>query len=370
MNITNQFQISTEDETPFIQMNLEKVKSNLDFFQKTLSFSSDEIFYPVKVNLQKEIVELLNDSNCNFEVGAVSEVEELKSMGIKASQIIFGNPIKQASHIKRAYYLGIRTFGADTENELRKISKNAPGSDVYFRIDIDNTGAEWALKGKFGTNIDNLPSLFEFSKSVGLNPLGFSFHLGWNNANEATWKMVFEQLDKKIIELQKKNVDLKTINIGGGFPAHLNNQYADLEKIADVILPYLKSWREKNIKVLAEPGSFLVANAGVLVTSVIEKVERNGKTWIFVDSGIFQGFYWILGGLKYQIESLEKSKSENFKKMIVCGPTCDTHDIFSEDILLPTDIKTGDKLIIHPAGAYISSAQKYNGFDYPKQIID
>ncbi|MDD2345828.1 MAG: hypothetical protein PHY85_06760 [Bacteroidales bacterium] len=370
MNTIKAFKIRTKEETPFIQMSLERLKSNLDFFKKNLSFSSQEIFYPVKVNLQKEIVELLNKSDCNFEVGAVSEVEQLKNWGIKAFQIIFGNPIKQANHIKKAYDLGIRTFGADTENELRKISEHAPKSEVYFRIDIDNTGAEWALKGKFGTNIENLPSLFEFSKKLGLNPLGFSFHLGWNNANESTWKNVFERLDKQIIELQEKNLNLKTINIGGGFPAHLNNQYADLEKIAKVILPYLNAWRQKNIQVLAEPGSFLAANAGIMLTSVIEKVKRNGKTWIFVDSGIFQGFYWILGGLNYQIEYHGASKPKNLEKMVVCGPTCDTHDVFSEEVLLPTEIKVGDKLIIHPAGAYISSAQKYNGFDYPKQIID
>lgn len=356
-------------ETPFILLDLAKIERNLAFFKNTLGFASEDIFYPVKVNCEDEVIRLLHSLSCHFEVGAVSEVEHLIKNGKNPKDILYGNPVKSAKHIQQAYQLGLRTYGADTEKELKKISENAPKSNVYFRIDIDNTGAEWALKGKFGANIKDVVRLFSTAKQYQLSPLGISFHLGWNNANEETWETVFENIDNWISENHKTTIDIKTINIGGGFPAHLSNQYNDLEGISKIILPFLTRWRNLGIRVLAEPGSFLLANAGVLVTSVIEVVERKGKTWVFIDSGIFQGFYWILGGLKYNIESKTMDNNQNLKKMIVCGPTCDTHDIFSENVFLPENIKIGDKILIHPAGAYIKSAQNYNGFGYPKQIV-
>ena len=356
-------------ETPYILIDLAKIKENLNFYKRVLDFSSESIYYPIKVNSQKEIIDLLNSLSCNFEVGALTETKYLKNNGINPIELLFGNPVKSAFHVQQAYELGVRNFGVDSENELKKISNYAPLSNVYFRIDIDNTGAEWALKGKFGININEVAKLFNFAQKYQLQPLGISFHLGWNNPNEKTWKSVFEKINKWIIDNHKKTLVLKTINIGGGFPAHLNNQYADLEKIAKTILPFLNNWRENGIHVLAEPGSFLIANAGVLYTSVIEIIKRKEKTWVFVDNGVFQGFYWILGGLKYHVESLEKNSSVKLKQMIVCGPTCDTHDVFSDSVLLPENIKIGDILVIHPAGAYINSAQNYNGFAYPKQIV-
>ncbi len=363
------FETERDLETPYILLDLAKIERNLAFFKNTLGFASEEIFYPVKVNYEDEVVRLLHSLSCHFQVGAVSEVEHLLQNGINPKEILYGNPVKSAKHIQQAYQLGLRTYGADTEKELKKISENAPKSNVYFRIDIDNTGAEWALKGKFGANIKDVARLFSIAKQYQLSPLGISFHLGWNNANEETWKAVFEKINHWIFDNHNTTIDIKTINIGGGFPAHLSNQYDDLEGISKIILPFLTRWRNLGIRVLAEPGSFLLANAGVLVTSVIEVVERKGKTWVFVDSGIFQGFYWILGGLKYNIESKTIDNNPNLKKMIVCGPTCDTHDIFSEEVCLPENIKIGDKILIHPAGAYIKSAQNYNGFGYPKQIV-
>jgi ornithine decarboxylase len=363
------FQAKGDSETPYILLDLSKIESNLSFFKDTMGFSSEDIFYPVKVNSDEEVIRLLHSLSCHFEVGAISEIEHLIQNGINPMDILYGNPVKWAKHIQQAYQFGITTYGADTERELKKISENAPRSCVYFRIDIDNTGAEWALKGKFGANIKEIPRFFSTAKQYQLEPLGISFHLGWNNANEETWRNVFENINNWILENNKTTLDIKTINIGGGFPAHLNNQFDDLVGISRVVLPYLTKWRNKGIRVLAEPGSFLLANAGVLVTSVIEVVERKGKTWVFLDSGIFQGFYWILGGLKYNIENIKKEKNQNLKKITVCGPTCDTHDIFSEDIFLPENTKVGDIIIIHPAGAYIKSAQNYNGFLYPKQIV-
>ncbi len=364
----NKFDLNQINNTPCIILSAQKIIESFNFFRSSLQFNSEEIFYPVKVNYNINVINLFKTLGCGFEVGAISEIELLIKAGINPKKIIFGNPIKSISTIQNAYNLGIRRFCADHKNEILKLAKHAPKSEIYFRLSIDNYGAEWKLTHKFGCNFDELQVLFETAIKHELKPIGISFHIGWNNDCIKTWKKVFEKISNSIQILKSQGVILETINIGGGFPSHNKNQFDLLTKISAVIVPHLQKWKNQGIKVLAEPGSFLLANSGVLVVSVIECVRRNGINWVFVDSGIFQGFYWILSGLKYSVSSSNVNTNE-LEEMIVCGPTCDSHDVFAREVLLPKTIKIGDKLFVHPAGAYINSAQKYNGFDYPVEVV-
>jgi ornithine decarboxylase len=192
--------------------------------------------------------------------------------------------------------------------------------------------------------------------------------VGWNNNHIETWHHVFTQISALCFQLKSKNFKLKSINIGGGFPAHLGNQYAKLTHLSKDILPFLTQFRaELNLEVVAEPGSFLVANAGKMIVRVIERLKRDNREWIYVDSGVFQGFSWIMGGLHYQIEAVYTYST--LIPMVVCGPTCDTHDVFSYEVQLPSNLSVGDLLVISPAGAYISSSINYNGFSFPNEIL-
>ena len=83
--------------------------------------------------------------------------------------------------------------------------------------------------------------------------------------------------------------------------------------------------------------------------------------------GICQGFFWILSGLKYPvIYPYEFDDNEKFENYCITGPTLDSHDVFADNISLPSQIKVGDFLLIYPAGAYIDSSKNYNGFEYPE----
>ncbi len=357
-------------KTPYIKLSLKAVADNLKYFTEILAFKNSEIFYPIKVNSDNKLLENLKSLAVNFEVGAISEIEKLTNLGINPENVFYGNPVKADENILKAYNLGVKTFGLDSKIEVEKIAKFAPNSAVYFRLNISNQGAEWELTKKFGCSKTILFELIKISQKLGLNPLGFSFHLGWNNANFENWQKVYAYIDSIIEELIINSQKPKFVNIGSGFPAHKDNGKENLEKIAKIILPFLNKWRSQNISVIAEPGSFLLAYAGILYVKIIEKIKRNNKTWIFVDSGIFQGFYWILSGLTYNIKAEKQSKNCELAEFVVCGPSCDTHDVFSYNVWLPKSIKKGDILCVDPAGAYISSAKEYNGFEYPRQIVD
>lgn len=356
-------------QTPTISLSLTKVKQSIIHFSECLGISNAQIYYPVKVNFHPKLIAKMNEWGLNFETGAVSECEQLIKLGIKPQQIRYGNPIKSAESIARAHQLGITCFGADTIEELDKIALLAPKSSVYIRVAVNNAGAEWALTEKFGCPANIVHELFEHGQKLGLNMFGISFHVGWNNEQLDTWKNVFGEMQSLVTRLKILNHPITSINIGGGFPAHSGNQFEKLEKIAAVIKPYLEDFKLKmNMEVIAEPGSYLVANAGKMFVKVIARVKRNDLDWVYVDSGIFQGFSWIMGGLDYHLEALENNNTE-LQSMVVCGPTCDTHDVYSHSVMLPKNIRIGDIITISPAGAYISSSKNYNGFDFPEEEV-
>jgi ornithine decarboxylase len=358
----------SEQTTPAILVSKELIEHNISYFQSTLEFENHEIFYPIKVNHNPIVIDLMEKRGLGFEVGAISECEMLVNNGIHPSRIRYGNPIKAKESIQKAHQLGITCFGADSLNELEKIAVFATRSSVYIRVSVNNSGAEWALTQKFGCPIPLVQSLFEFGKKLGLNMFGLSFHVGWNNNHIETWHHVFTQISDLCYQLKYQNIQLNSINIGGGFPAHLGNQYEKLSHLSSEILPFLTQFREDfNFEVVAEPGSFLVANAGKMVVRVIERLKRDNRDWVYVDSGIFQGFSWIMGGLQYQIEAV--CADSPIIPMVVCGPTCDTHDVFSYEVLLPSNLSVGDLLVISPAGAYISSSKNYNGFSFPNEVV-
>lgn len=356
-------------ETPIISLSLKKVKEHITHFSECLGISNTQIYYPIKVNNHPKLITKMAEWGLNFEVGALSECKQLIKLGVAPHRIRFGNPIKSTESISSAYDLGITYFGADTIEELEKIALLAPKSSVYIRVAVNNSGAEWALTEKFGCPINQVQELFKQGQKLGLIMFGISFHVGWNNEQLDTWKNVFEEMLSLLNQLKATNHPITSINIGGGFPSHSGNQFKKLEKIATVIKPYLKIFQEKmDLEIVAEPGSYLVANAGKMIVKVIAHVKRNNLDWVYVDSGIFQGFSWIMGGLEYHLEAFEHSAAE-LLPMVVSGPTCDTHDVFSHTVMLPKNIRIGDIITISPAGAYISSSKSYNGFGFPEEVV-
>lgn len=349
--------------TPVLLFSEKLLKENINFFLSHIVV--DKIYFPVKTNNQLDVLTSLKKEGISFEIASLGELQLLKTINIHSDDIIFGNPVKIDNHIENAVQMGLKTFSVDAESELMKIRNYVKNANIYLRLDVSNNGAEWELSEKFGCDIQDAVNLFKKVIELEMNPAGISFHVGWNNSNTITWEQALTKSYQVIKQCQDANITLKFINIGGGFPAHLANQYDTLNQIANIINPYLRKIKcEFNMQVYAEPGSFLTANAGVVFSKVINVIRRKEKLWVYLDTGIIQGFIWIMSGLEFAIFSPEKNKIP-LAEYVVCGPTCDSHDLFSSKTFLSSELKKDDLLLIYPAGAYISSSKNYNGFDYP-----
>jgi ornithine decarboxylase len=357
-------------QTPIFIFSTEQALYNYNYFINAFK-DNVKIFFPVKTNNNHTLLDLLNKNGSHFEIASKGELETLKKINVNCDKVLFGNPVKIESHIKSAFKKNVNAYAVDCLNEVEKISKIAPKSNVYLRLEVNNIGAEWKLNKKFGIESKNAIQLIQQIIKNGLYPTGISFHVGWNNENIETWKKSLVLCKKLFSECVKNNIHLKFINIGGGFPAHNLNQYTLLDKISKEINPIIKEIKLKfNVEIYAEPGSFITANAGILVTKVFNIRKRNNQNWAFVDASICEGFYWIYSGIKYKTFAFPNpNHSIKLKKFIITGPTCDSQDVFSGNQLLPENISTKDFLLIYPAGAYNISSNEYNGFPFPKTRI-
>ena len=358
--------------SPRLVYDLEKVKEN--FFQFVKLFGVIKPYYAVKANPSVKIIALLNKLGSNFDCASINEIKVCTDLGISAKKISFGNTVKKSDDIKKAFKLGVKLFAFDCEEELLKIREFAPRSNVYCRLEVYNGGAEWPLSKKFGCSSKELEYLLIKAKEIGLSPVGLSFHVGSQQLSKQTWEKAIKTSSQIYKKFKKKYFELSFLNIGGGMPENYDNKKIDLKDYAKNILNQITKYYDQVMpsNIIAEPGRFLVASAGVLESEVILIKEKEGKRWLYLDVGRYSGLAETEGeAIKYKIEFSRKNKEKKVE-YIIAGPSCDSHDILYQKKLytLPKNIKAGDRLRIFSAGSYIISYQsEFNGIKKIKEIF-
>jgi len=357
-------------KTPSFLFDLNILEDNYKTINSSIA-GGCEIRYALKANSEDDVIEKLKSLGSGFEIASLGELTILKKHLVDPRSIFFSSPVKIPEHISAAYEYGVSYFGFDSVEELIKLKTYAPHSTVYLRIQVSNHGSNWKLEDKFGALKPHWQRLMVTAKKYGLKPEGITFHVGWNNESVETWKNTLKVVEGLINKLHKSGINITFIDLGGGFPAHKIDQFKALKQIVSAINPLLKKLVSTyKLQIFAEPGTFLVANCGLLMTKIFAKIKRRNTTWLYVDSSMTNGFYWILAGLQYEIDAVTTRKKQGKNVFYnVTGPTCDSHETFQKRVLLPSGLQVGDVLIISPAGAYISSAKEYNSFPYPQTIF-
>jgi ornithine decarboxylase len=365
-------------ETPCIVLNLRTIKNN--YLRLRDSFPYAHIYYAVKANPHKAVISLLAELGAFFDIASRYELDLVLSLGVSPDRISFGNTIKKANDIAYFYEKGVRMFVTDSEEDLGNIAFCAPHSKIYVRLIMEeSSSADWPLSRKFGCHSDMAYDLLILAKSQGLEPVGISFHVGsqqrdigqWDDALAKT-KYLFSSLE------EEKNIRLKMINIGGGFPASYIQPTNDLSEYATEIHKYLTDDYGSELPLIVlEPGRSLVGDSGILVTEVVLVSRKSYSAlnrWVYLDAGKFNGLIETLDeSIKYPIVSGGAVCGGEAEDVILAGPTCDSMDILYQDhkYQLPLDLKTGERLYVLSTGAYTSSYASvgFNGFPPIKTYI-
>jgi len=354
--------------TPFLLINLKRVEQRYDELIRNLPFA--KIFYAVKSNPSTEIIQLLEKKGSNFDVATIYEIDKLINLGISPERMSFGNTIKKEEDIAHAYKKGIRLFATDSLSDLMKLSRQAPGSKVFFRILCNSSGADWPLSKKFGAHPDMIYHLILDAKALGLVPYGLSFHVGSQQRDIGQWDDAVAQCKYLFHALKEQGVELKMINLGGGFPSTYIQPTKDINTYAKEITRFLKEDFGENLpEIIIEPGRSLVGDSGVIVSEVVmisKKAFSNDFNWVYFDVGKFGGLIETLDEcIKYPIFTGTEETVKEFTESVIAGPTCDSMDILYEKFRykLPENLREGDKVFILTTGAYTSSysSVEFNG---------
>lgn len=359
--------------TPVLVIDHEKIKQNYKEFKENLP--RVQAYYAVKANSSPEIVRTLYKLGASFDVASLPEFkivyENIKNLPPKERQdfiwdkIIYANTIKQIEALHELdQYKPLVTY--DNIHELRKIKEHCPHAGLCLRIKVPNTGSMVELSSKFGIDPGEAVDLIVESFNTGLVVEGLSFHVGSQCNNFENYMQALQLASSILKESESRGHKINILDIGGGFPVKYNSKVKAFKTLARKLNAEFKRLFPEVMELLAEPGRFMVANAGTLVTKIIGKAVRDGKTCYYLDDGVYHTFSGIVfDHCQYPLKPFREGET---KVSAVFGPTCDAFDTISVAEELP-ELEIGDLLYAKNIGAYsIASSTYFNGFP-PAKVV-
>ena len=353
--------------TPCLVLDVDRVEANFRALRRALPLA--RIYYAVKANPARPVLERLVSLGSSFDAASYEEVAGCLDAGARAEAISYGNTIKKASAIRAAFQRGVTLFAFDSAEELAKLATNAPGARVYCRILVANEGADWPLSRKFGTTVEHARELMLRAGEMGLDPYGLSFHVGSQQTTTRAYEVAIGKVAMLFTDLTEAGVNLRMMNLGGGFPTRYRDPVPEIDQFGDAIVTAMTEHFGNALpEMLIEPGRFIVGDAGLVSAEVVLVSRRDPHDpvrWVYLDIGRFGGLAETEGeAIKYRITTPHDGTA--LGPVAIAGPTCDGADILYErsNYRLPLALATGDRVELLSTGAYVTTyaSQRFNGF--------
>ena len=353
--------------TPCLVLDVDTVEAN---YRKLLAaLPAARIYYAVKANPAAPILDRLAGLGSSFDAASWEEIEACLAAGAAPDSISFGNTVKKESAIKAAFAAGVTMFAFDSEPELKKLARSAPGARVYCRILVENKGAEWPLSRKFGCEAKMARDLMLKAAEWGLDPYGISFHVGSQQTRTDAYEAAIGQAAMIFSDLRDAGVTLRMVNLGGGYPVRYRAEVPGIDDFGAAIMGAMAQHFGNALpEIVIEPGRFMVGDAGVVETEVVlvsRKGEDDPVRWVYLDIGRFGGLAETEGeAIRYAFRTPHDGEAEG--PVTIAGPTCDSTDTLYEksNYRLPLSLDSGDRVQLLATGAYVTTyaSQAFNGF--------
>ena len=338
----------------------------LGFFQQYLP--GVRLYYSVKANNDATILNHLHARGVGFDVASVIELASVLAAGVPVTDVILSNTVKTGKCVRELFGKRVPSTTIDSEHGLRAIANESTFHSfrprVLARIKLQPSDVQIDLNEKFGCTHTEAVRLLLTAQDLGIPPAGVHFHVGTQCWNVVTYRNGLNAAIAILSELRERHgVDLRTINIGGGYPDELVSQQAGgLQEFFKALGKEVRAVQELGYEVIAEPGRVLSSGACSAVTQVIGRNSHDGREWLYLDDGIYGLFSTAhFEGRQFDFELLG-ARDGDPESFVLAGPTCDSLDVVSRSVTLPSDTQPGDHLVAHHAGAYsISVKSHFNG---------
>ncbi len=326
-----------------------------------------DVMYAVKCNPDPIFLRAMYAQGVRrFDVASLYEINLIHTL-FPGAPLYFMHPIKAPEAITQAYdQYGVRRFVLDTMDELEKILRatdDANDLELYVRIAVPKGNVATDFSTKFGARPEHAEALLRRTAQHAAH-LGVSFHVGTQCTDVSVYANAIAYAAGVI---KAAEVDVKTLDIGGGFPTTLDEQNPPLpvETYMQVIREALQAHDCEKFEILCEAGRGLVADAGSLVV----RVEGRKGDLLYINDGTYGGLFEAGGaiGLPYPARLIRREANrlgtETLEPFRLAGPTCDSVDMMRGPYMLPTDVQAGDWIALDKLGAYGEvSRTNFNGF--------
>ena len=337
-----------------------------------------EIFYAVKANSNQAILKLMEGLGAGADVVSRGELQRSIGAGFNPNKIIYEGLGKSLTDIEYAVEQNIRLINIESINEIfliNQVGKNANKKiNIGIRLNpnIDGKTLDKISTGKknnkFGIDINELPNLIEIIHSLdNINLIGISCHIGSQIKELDIFKEVFHAMKKAAEIAISKSISIQHVDLGGGLSVDYNTESdeLDIKAIGDLVASI---FNEVNYTISFEPGRYLVAKSGVIITKILTTKKNGDINYLITDAGMQTLIRPALYNSYHRVEALN-SLSEEKHKYTLAGPICESSDIIAKHINLPKQ-KIDNYIAIHDVGAYGAvMASNYNTRGIPAEIL-
>lgn len=353
-------------------------------FEQAFNNYPHQINYAVKANSNISILNVFAKLQSGFDIVSMGELERVLATNCLPSKIVFSGVGKTIKELSRAVEVGVGCINIESAGELQRLNNIAISlgvkANIALRInpDVDPNSHPYMSTGlkenKFGVSIAEAKELYFAAKNMsGINIKGIAFHIG---SQITTINPFLEAIDKVLIlidYLKTINITIEHVNVGGGLGVSYNQDLAPT--IQEYVKALLNKLANTNLCLYIEPGRSMVAEAGVLLTTVeyIKKSEffnkSSNKYFAIVDAAMNDLLRPALYGAWHDIINVNvKSTSISLQMYDIVGPVCETGDFLGKDRYLALEEK--DLLMVRTVGAYgFSMSSNYNSRLRPAEIM-
>ncbi len=370
-------------DTPIYIYDHNIIKSKIDYLRKHLP-ATIHIHYAIKANPMPDVVKFIHPLVEGLDVASGKELQVALDSGMDAREISFAGPGKSLSELELAIISGI-TINLESETELNRVvelaDKIGTTPNVALRINPDfelkTSGMKMSGGPKqFGVDAEISASIIE--KILGLNLAFQGLHIFSGSQNLRPEAIIEAQTKTFALAsnlAEQTGTELKRLNIGGGFgiPYFPGEQQLDLTPIGANLHSLIEQYSDvfANTAIITELGRYIVGEAGVYISQIIDKKISRGSTFLIVNGGLHHhlaasGNFGQVIRKNYPVTIANKVGLSTEKASVV-GPLCTPLDVLAQDMELPS-AEIGDYVAVFQSGAYGYTASPINFLSHPHPL--
>ena len=370
--------LAKEFETPLYIYSKNHFINQYNEFEKAFDSPKYKIFYAMKANFNLSVINTFVKLRSGLDANSEGELYRALKTGIDPSKIILTSVGKTKNEIKLGLQHNVLMIKAESEEEIELINKIASEMNkiapVAIRVnpDVDAKTHPYISTGlsnnKFGIDSGRALSIYKNRNNFKhIKFTGIDMHIGSQITSIEPFVEAVQKLSDLYFEIEKDGLRLDHFDVGGGIGVNYNNEKSfSIFEFAEKTIPL---FNKLNCDIIFEPGRYLTANGGVLISEVLYNKKNGDKNFIVVDAAMNDLLRPSIYQAYHHVQPVNKAVDRKNLRADIVGPVCESGDYFARDREI-NEVKSGELISVMSAGAYgMVMSSNYNARRRPPEIL-